>query len=51
MHLQPSPVKYRLFKEVSNIIWPLYCNYKLLILEVAQKKSCPQAPAGSVSQT
>lgn len=32
--VRPCPVKYRLFKEVSNIIWPLYCNYKVLILEM-----------------
>lgn len=38
MHLQPCPVKYRLFKEVSNIIWPLYCNYKLLLLEAAHRE-------------
>lgn len=48
--LQPCPVKYRLFKEVSNIIWPLYCNYKLLLLEVAHRKSCPQSLAESVFQ-
>lgn len=38
VHLQPCPVKYRLFKEVSNIIWPLYCNYKLLLLEAAHRE-------------
>lgn len=38
VRLQPCPVKYRLFKEVSSIIWPLYCNYKLLLLEIAQRE-------------
>lgn len=51
VRLQPCPVKYRLFKEVSNIIWPLYCNYKVLLLEIAQRKSCPQALAESVSKS
>lgn len=32
MHgLQPCPVKYRAFKEVSYIVWLLYCNYKVLL--------------------
>lgn len=38
VHLQPCPVKYRLFKEVSNIIWSLYCNYKVLLLEMAERR-------------
>lgn len=38
VHLQPCPVKYRLFKEVSNIIWSLYCNYKVLLLEMAERE-------------
>lgn len=47
----PCPVKYRLFKEVSNIIWLLYCNYKLLLLEMVYRESCPQALAESISQS
>lgn len=38
VRLRPCPVKYRLFKEVSNIIWPLYCNYKVLLLEIAHRE-------------
>lgn len=34
----PCPVKYRLFKEVSNIIWPLYCNYKVLLLDMVHSE-------------
>lgn len=51
VRLRPCPVKYRLFKEVSNIIWPLYCNYKVLLLEIAHRESCPQALAESVSKS
>lgn len=51
VRLRPCPVKYRLFKEVSSIIWPLYCNYKVLLLEMAQRESCPQALAESVSRS
>jgi len=49
VRLWPCPVKYRLFKEVSSIIWPLYCNYKVLLLEIAHRESYPQALAGSTS--
>ena len=51
VRLRPCPVKYRLFKEVSSIIWPLYCNYKVLLLEMAHRESCPQALAESVSKS
>lgn len=43
VRLWPCPVKYRLFKEVSCIIWLLYCNYKVLLLEIAHRESCPQS--------
>lgn len=51
VRLRPCPVKYRLFKEVSNIIWPLYCNYKVPLLEIAHRERCPQALAESVSKS
>lgn len=36
VRLWPCPAKYRLYREVSWIIWSLYCNYK--VLEIAQRE-------------